>query len=156
MKLTLTQSTITQRVSKRTGKPFNSQTLKATEYGDRFIGGFASKETMYWKAGDVIDVIITESKELDKTGKPYINWELEKKETAEQVRMNQLEFRLAKHETQIKEIQDFIKGKYTIPPEIDTRVGRNSDGSLVPNFDVPNEELDIISDEDAERGFVEY
>lgn len=113
MKLTLTQVFIKQQVSAKTGKPYTSLSLKATEYGDRFISGFGSKESENWKAGDVVEVEVTESEKMDRTGKPYLNWKLQKKEDITSLEISRLQFTVAKHEAYIRDIQEWIKDNFT-------------------------------------------
>lgn len=132
-KLTITKLFEKQQVSTRTNKPFTSLSLLTTEYGSRYLSGFGSKESSSWKIGDVVEVDVTESEKLDKNGKPYLNWSLIKKPDE----MASIKATLAKHERLINEIVEHIKMK-----EDD---GRNSDGSLPPNFDV-NAELESLSE----------
>lgn len=73
MKLTLTQVTRNMRTSARTGKAYESVSLKAQEYGDRFINGFGRLDNKGWKSGDVIEV---EVKEVEKDGKTFLNFEM--------------------------------------------------------------------------------
>lgn len=70
-----------------TGKPYSKMNLKAKEYGDRYISGFANQSNEKWKAGDVVEVIIEQKGE-------YLNF---KNPTPEQL----LEIRVAKLEENI-------------------------------------------------------
>jgi hypothetical protein len=56
-KLTLTYVGRFAKTSKA-GKPYTSLSLKANEYGDRYISGFGSKENADWKEGDTVEVDI--------------------------------------------------------------------------------------------------
>lgn len=72
-KLTITQITRNMRTSARTNKAYESVSLKAQEYGDRFINGFGRSDNKSWKVGDVVDV---EVKEVEKDGKTFLNFEM--------------------------------------------------------------------------------
>lgn len=79
-KLTLTQVTRTQRTSKD-GKPFTSLTIKANEYGQKFLSGFGNKANENWKEGDTVEVEnIVEKPGVNKKGESvvYLNFEMPK------------------------------------------------------------------------------
>ena len=92
------------------------------------------KDSFKMKENDVIEVEVTESDKRDKQDRPYLNWKLIDKEAQFEARLSALE------ETVRKFTARYI----------------NSDGSLVPNFNVPadeemedvNAELDAIADEE--------
>lgn len=77
MQLHLTFVKRTERTSQRTGKPFTSLSIKATEYGDKYLGGFDGAETRNWKAGDVVEV------EVKDDGK-YLNFSVPKAKNSPQ------------------------------------------------------------------------
>ena len=135
MKLTLTYVRGEQKISPRTNKPYESLSLKSTEYGDRFLSGFGSKETMNWKIGDVVEVEVVESDKIDKTGKPYLNWSLPKKPTWED-ELAKVHFSIANIHRKIDQIVEHLKEKNT--------TGLTSAGTKVPDF-TPN------TDEQAEE-----
>lgn len=56
MKVTLTAVNRTERVSKKTGKPFTSLGIKTQEHGDKWLSGFDGKQTRNWKDGDTVDI----------------------------------------------------------------------------------------------------
>ena len=131
-KLTLTFVKREEKISPRNNKPYTSMTIKAKEHGDRYISGFNSKETSYWKEGDVVEVEVTESDKSDKEGRPYLNWKPVDKEKA-------LEDRVVSLEKQVRELVEFINKHFT------------SAGTPVPTFDVPfNKNIDPIKDVNAE------
>lgn len=130
MKLTLTFVKSEQRTSARTNKPFTSQSLRSTEYGERYLSGFGSKETINWKVGDVVEVDVKESDKMDKNNKPYLNWSLPKPESPVMLRIDKLE-------DSIKQLQ---KEMYQVINEV-RRLNPTSNltpaGTKVPDF-VPN------------------
>lgn len=77
--ITLTHVSRTDKESKtkrdKQGNPtrYESVSLKATEYGDRFINGFGRADNKDWKAGDKVEV---EVKEVESNGKKYLNFEM--------------------------------------------------------------------------------
>lgn len=113
MKITLTHVFIKEQVSARTNKPYTSLSLKTTEYGDRYLSGFGSKETMNWKAGDVVEVDVTESDKMDKTGKPYLNWKLPKQMPPAMLEIEGMKTSIARLKFQVGEIEKFIKHNFT-------------------------------------------
>ena len=80
IKLTLTSITRTPRTSKD-GKPFTSVSIKAKEYGEKFISGFGNKANENWKVGDEVEVAaVIEKPSTNKQGQPvvYLNFEMPK------------------------------------------------------------------------------
>ena len=157
MKLTLTKLFSKEQISKKTNKPFTSLSIKTKEHGDRFLSGFGSKETQGWREGDVIELDVTESDKLDKLGKPYLNWKLPNREDKVIERFSKIEFSLAKHDSQIRELREFIRGKFQIigPIEVNKlkeKIELNSDGSLPPDFDVVDINADLETIYDEENG----
>lgn len=78
------------------GKPFTRLTIKVESKGDRYISGFANEGNKNWRVGDEVDIIITESKTLDKNGKPYLNFSLTKKEVVQSGDMKEIKDELFK------------------------------------------------------------
>lgn len=74
VKLNLTYVDRKERVSARTNKPFTSISIKATQYGDKFLSGFGNKDNQNWAVGDEVEV--AEIKEVVKDGKTYLNFEM--------------------------------------------------------------------------------
>ncbi len=68
--VTITALKRTPRMSKA-GKAFVSLVLKTTEYGDKWLSGFAGDENNHWQVGDVVDVEITQKDE-------YLNFKTNK------------------------------------------------------------------------------
>ncbi|MEO5366652.1 MAG: hypothetical protein H7831_09920 [Magnetococcus sp. WYHC-3] len=71
MKLTITKIFVTDKDkhgNPLTGKngPYSKKAIKATEYGDKWISGFAGEWNKDWKVGDVVEA------EVEDTGK-YLN-----------------------------------------------------------------------------------
>jgi hypothetical protein len=80
MKLTLTQITRTPRTSKD-GKPFTSVSIKAKEYGEKFLSGFGNKSNEGWTVGQEVEVAtVVEKPGTNKQGQPvvYLNFEMPK------------------------------------------------------------------------------
>ena len=68
--VTITALKRTPRMSKA-GKAFVSLGLKTTEYGDKWLSGFAGDENSHWQEGDVVDIEITQKDE-------YLNFKTNK------------------------------------------------------------------------------
>lgn len=79
MKLHLTFVQRTPRTS-ASNKPFVSLSIKAEEYGQRYLSGFGRKDNEHWKVGDEVEV--GEVKEVVKGDKTYLNFEMPQKETS--------------------------------------------------------------------------
>lgn len=83
-KLTLTYVSRTERATKADpNKKFISLSIKAQEYGDRFLSGFGNKDNAGWKEGDCVEV--AEVKEVEKDGKKYLNFEMSRRLNIEDV-----------------------------------------------------------------------
>lgn len=103
-KLTLTYVNRTPRTS-QAGKPFVSLSIKASEYGDKYLSGFGNKANEGWKVGDVVEV--AEVKEVNKAGKVYLNFEMpsNKVDNSEiNAKLDQILGYLAKHNLLITEL----------------------------------------------------
>lgn len=121
MKLTLTQVNRTPRVSKKTGKPFVSVGIKANEYGDKWLSGFASIENADWEAGDVVDANVEQKGE-------YLNFTVPKRDSAPTGDINRVEIKVDQALAQLNTIGGILtdmKGvlssllKADIEPDID-------------------------------------
>lgn len=130
MKLTLTFVRSEQKISPRTNKPFTSQSIRSTEYGERYLSGFESKETINWKVGDVVEVEVKESDKLDKNGKPYLNWSLPKPESPVMLRLESVEKVIKGMQREIYQIINEVK-------RLNPNSGLTSAGTKVPDF-TPN------------------
>lgn len=75
MQVTITQITRTPRVSKKTGKPFVSVSIKTQEHGDKYLSGFASLDNADWEVGDTVEVQIEQKGE-------YLNFTTKEKKAA--------------------------------------------------------------------------
>lgn len=74
MKLTLTYVSRTERQGQK--GPYISISIKAKEYGDKFLSGFGNKANENWKEGDQVEVVSV--KEVVKGDKTYLNFEMPK------------------------------------------------------------------------------
>lgn len=78
-KLTLTKVYTTNKdkegneLKSKKGIPYTRMSIKAQEYGDKWISGFQNKDNKDWKEGDTVEVEIKENGE-------YLNFETPKKE----------------------------------------------------------------------------
>lgn len=123
MKLTLT---FVKRYNKtsREGKPYVSLSIKAKEYGDKYLSGFGNKQNESWKEGDTVEVA-----EVATKGE-YLNFEMPKtsKESADAGMLADIRNRQASMEIKIDKIVKHLSG-------VD-RLDRTSDGKPMPNFDI--------------------
>lgn len=107
IKLNLTYVSRTERISKNTQKPFTSVSIKAKEYGDKFLSGFGNKSNSTWAEG--MEVEVAEVKEVVKDGKTYLNFEMPKFDIADLSKrvetlenaMTTIKLLLQKHENQL-------------------------------------------------------
>jgi hypothetical protein len=60
-----------QKVSTRTGKPYESIGIQVVEFPDIWINGFGNKETANWKEGDKISVLIQDHEYNGKISKQF-------------------------------------------------------------------------------------
>lgn len=74
MQITITKINRKQVTSQKTGRPFESVSLQAEEYGNRWLNGFGRKDNKSWKEGDKVEVEVTESTRTDTNGQPYLNF----------------------------------------------------------------------------------
>lgn len=71
----------TTRTSKA-GKPYESLSIKTDRHGEKFLGGFGSKETNDWKVGDEVEIEVKEVASADGT-KTYLNFDYARKPSLE-------------------------------------------------------------------------
>lgn len=109
--------------------------FQCAEYPNKWISGFAKQ--CDWKIGDEVELNITESDKLDKEGNPYINWKMPDVDSKKDVQIGQMLFAIGKHDSQIKEIQEFIRKQFPhmVKKEDSTTT---SNGNPMPNFDRPS------------------
>lgn len=129
MKLTLTYVNRTQRTSKA-GKPFTSVSIKATEYGDRYISGFGNKSNESWKAGDVVEVTSVVEKGQ------YLNFEMAKAPSGGQVEVMALSHKVDQLQSMLRSVIDHLSGK--------SLLNMTSAGKPVPDFHQVDDGLDQI------------
>ena len=120
-KLHLTQVFINpeQEFKSGDGRTFKScrTALKAKEYGDKLLSGFASKETADELKADVskgeyeIELDITESDKLDKNGKPYTNWKFVNKEAKSELEITNLKVSIANINKRLSEVESYIEDR---------------------------------------------
>ena len=70
--------------SRTPGKPYSKISIKCTEHGDKYIGGFVNKDNENWKEGDTVDIIVKQNGE-------YLNFETPKAEDKLAMRVAALE-----------------------------------------------------------------
>lgn len=132
--LNLTYVNRTQRTSKA-GKPFTSISIKATEYGDKYISGFGGKANEGWKAGDTVEVL-----DVIQKGQ-YLNFEMLKAQAVNNnVEVMALSHKLDLIGSQLRSVIEHLSGT--------NRLDRNSDGSKSPDFSPQDDGLDYINPED--------
>jgi len=68
---TIKRITRQNKVSKSSGKPYESIGLQLAEFGAEWINGFGNQETNSWKEGDVIAVVIEDNVYNGKTTKQF-------------------------------------------------------------------------------------
>jgi hypothetical protein len=133
IKLNLTYVRRTQRTSK-TGKPFTSLSIKATQYGEQFIGGFGNKSNENWKEGDEVEVLDVKK---DPTGK-YLNFEMPKLLPNNAVELMALRTEIQKVQAQLRSVIDHLSGK--------NRLDLTSAGTKIPDFSEVDDGLDQIAE----------
>lgn len=69
MQVKIVRMNKTERVSKNTGRPFTSLGLMTEEHGEKWLSGFAGKDTADWKVGDTVDI------EVEQKG-DYLNFKV--------------------------------------------------------------------------------
>jgi len=74
MKVTITAVNRTQRISKKTGKPFTSVGIKTQEHGEMWLSGFANVDNADWEAGTEAEI------EVEKKGE-YLNFKTPKRDS---------------------------------------------------------------------------
>lgn len=102
MKLNLTYVKRDERVSVRTNKPFTSISIKAKEYGEKYLSGFGNKDNANWKEG--MEVEVAEVKEVVKDGKTYLNFEMPKAGTVDNKTLDSILYIVQENNKMLKEI----------------------------------------------------
>lgn len=130
-KLNLTFVKRTPRTSVA-GKPFTSLSIKATEYGEKYLSGFGNKDNASWNIGDEVEVEKVE--EVVKGDKTYLNFTMAQNAPKGGVELLALrndikavQIQSASILKELKAIRDHLSGS--------NRLDRTSDGSPMPNFD---------------------
>lgn len=82
----------------KTGKPYTRTLIKCEEY-PKTISGFGNNENASWKAGDEIDLLITEVGQ-------YLNFSIPKKTDVMEDKLARLEMRIERLENIEKERQN--------------------------------------------------
>ena len=117
MKLNLTYVDRKSRTSSA-GKPFTSITIKAREYGEKFLSGFGSKENQGWNVGDEVEV--AEVKEVQKGDKTYLNFEMPRVERSNGEGLGKIYFSLGNLERLVK---DVVEQNKQIIEKLSSKVG---------------------------------
>ena len=78
----------------RDGRLYTRLLIKAEDYGNQWISGFANKQNYNWKVGDLVNI---EIQEVQKDGQTYLNFRT-------QDRIDLLEARIATLEIQIRNL----------------------------------------------------
>jgi hypothetical protein len=120
MKLNITSITRTPRTS-TSGKPFTSVTLKAKEYGEKFISGFGNKANEGWKVGDEVEVEITEKPSVNKKGENvvYLNFSMPEKSAGFDAKLlSEIANRQISHGLLLQKIWDKLENKPKPAPVI--------------------------------------
>jgi len=86
--------------SKTPGKPYSKISIKCTEHGDKYLGGFVNKDNENWKEGDTVDIIVKQNGE-------YLNFETPKAE-------DKLGMRVAALEVEVLNLRNMM-AKSTVP-----------------------------------------
>lgn len=104
--------------------------FKCTEYGDRWISGFA-KEFNH-KEGEIVELDVHENEKgtKDKDGKVYMNWKFPNKDSAVNDRLAKIEFSIANIHRKIEQIVAEVK-------RLDPKNSLTSASTEVPTF-IPN------------------
>lgn len=128
MKLTLTYVNRTERTSAKTNKPYTSISIKAKEYGDKYLSGFGNKENAGWKEGDTVEV--AEVTSIAKGDKLYLNFEMPKAQANGSPEVMKLLTEIANRQVgdrlRLDRIIAHLSGK--------DRLDRTSAGTKVPDF----------------------
>lgn len=146
MQLTLTYVRRDERTSKNTGKPFTSLSIKAKEYGDKFISGFGNKTNASWKEGDVVEVAaVTEKPGRNKNGENvvYLNFEMPKSPSADPLIFGKMVIDLGNLNRKLDKIIDHLSGK--------EKMGVTSEGTQIPFQDAPDDGFDAWAEGEAEK-----
>ncbi len=136
---------------KQVGKPYQKANVKFTETGDKVVS------MNIWSGnkceiGQIMEGDITER---EWQGKKYYDFKAINKDTKQEMEIGQIKFSLAKHDMQIKEIQEFIRQQFpreTARKQLESEIAGGYPVSTgQPNFDDANAELETISMEENEN-----
>ena len=111
----------------KNGKKYEKVSVKAIEYGDRFIGGFGGEWNRNWKEGDEI---LLDINEVDYNGKKYLNFSKVDMEQRMMEMITELNKRVTALEKEKQDKQDIETKGYAYPEKTEE-----------PNFDVPPDEI---------------
>lgn len=136
MKLTLTKVYTTNKdkegneLKSKKGIPYTRMSIKAQEYGDKWISGFQNKDNKDWKEGDTVEVEIKENGE-------YLNFETPKKEEVANGQITDILNKLVTVKMMVTEIheaqKEIIKAlKLTVKPT--NAMGVDTPDYVEPNF----------------------
>ncbi len=117
------------------GKPYTRMSIKVASRGDRYLSGFANVSNADWEVGDEVDVVITESDKLDKTGKPYLNFSQPKPADAANEGISKILDKLTAMQLDINTIK-----RHVIPKVANKYGDPELDASPVTAFDEPTDE----------------
>ncbi len=129
-KLTITYVGFPKDIETKFGtKQKNS--LKATEYGDKYLSFWVNPVSKDWKEGDAIEV--SEVKERDWEGKKYYDIVLPKTENQMSTpkELSQILTKLGLLQAQMGQVINHLSGE--------NKLDRTSDGSPMPSFE-PSED----------------
>lgn len=86
------------------GRPYTRVTIKAQEYGDKFISGFGNKDNASWKEGDRVEAIVEQKGE-------YLNFSTPKKEDATNEKLQEILNAIVRLKIQLEVIKDAVVPK---------------------------------------------
>ena len=110
----------------KNGKPYKKATLKFVETGEKLVGANQWDGELF-KEGQELDGEI-ETREYN--GKQYFDLKVASKKTIEASKLAQLEFTVAKHDFQLKQVIEWMK-KHSTP------------ATPMPNFDVDSKGKEV-------------
>lgn len=105
------------------GKPYTSVRIQVPEYGDKWVSGFGNQANASWEAGSEVEI------EVEQKGE-YLNFTMPKKEVRVEG-VGELKLSMTNLHRKIDSIINHLSGE--------NRLDRTSDGSPMPNFDVPTD-----------------
>ncbi len=138
---------------KAIGKPYQKANVTFIETGEKVV----SMNVWSGNKCEVGQVMEGDIAEREWQGKKYYDFKAINKEAKHDMELGQIKFALAKHDTQIKDIQEFLKTTFPVElkkmadkKELDTKGYVYPEDIGEPNFDVANAnaELETLSQED--------